>query len=669
MFGNSPQSPQGKIRLPRQEAFPDNEMLAVLIEQAEENLGLEIELAWSVPNSFKNYSVSIRMDRANTLPVWNIWHDDGQQSEHAGSYETRDLDIIMDVIWMLKPPDEGAETTFQAPPPPQEPKAASDKDDGFKPFYGPGQASLKFGSSSQQDFKAFAEEAVSGKAQEEETQSEEEEEPPYRREMDHTDYLNQLDPKMRAAYEKKRVETASDRHFIAQTDPTAHDLLKPDDVEAEPSPPYPGTPVIQDGQVRTGVHMGGAQKSSDSAGLPEGTLPADFYSDEMSLPGGQSSSATLMEGSLKKKPASEVLLEIRKQRMTGLLEIIGDSAISQVYFEIGEPKHAQTGGTRGDQAIKEVVTWRRGEYKFQDSKKTEMRSCEQDLETSVAEGVALLDQLRHLEKAGLTYESLLVLKHKELSETELKLMLSKGHPLDFAWQHDIYNLLRKKRTFTDLLRDRPMDLNHWAPLLFNFLHCGLLELKEPSIERGNALSFLQEAQEAVQNFKSNFTRPETGILTSEAMYYFLEYEYYRYEAYDWPLSLVLFEMSKKRVAGSGGDFLPSNILNQVARRINLVKRPLDLLGHFETLEFALLLPNTKPTRAVFIANRIMDAVTNAPLSKEIDAKSLQLYFGVAGLPADGDDLATLISKARDAKVEAREGTFPIVLSRTKKEFF
>ncbi|MBX9695971.1 MAG: hypothetical protein K2Z81_26530, partial [Cyanobacteria bacterium] len=338
----------------------------------------------------------------------------------------------------------------------------------------------------------------------------------------------------------------------------------------------------------------------------------------------------------------------------------------QIYFELGEPKHAQTGGTRGDLAIKEVITWRRGTYRFKDQKTTDMRSCEQDLYTTVQDGVALFDQLSHLERAGLTYESLLVLKHQKLSETELRLMLSKGHPLDFDWQRDIYEMLRKKRTFTDLLRDRPMDMVEWAPLLFNFLQCGLLELKEPAIERGDALAFLQERQESIKEFKYQFKRHESGIYTSEAIFFLLEYEYYRFEAYDWPMSLIIFEMNKKKESGFGGDMLPLPILQNAAARIGVVKRPLDTLGHFEMLEYALLLPNTKPVKAVFIANRILDALTNIPLTKGFDSRNLLIHFGVAGLPENGDDLATLINSARAAKDEAKGGTFPIVLARTRK---
>jgi len=409
-------------------------------------------------------------------------------------------------------------------------------------------------------------------------------------------------------------------------------------------------------------------KGTPTAGLPAGSLPADFYSENPAVPGsGGNAANTAMEGNLRRTKMADVLTNIGMNQVTGMLEVISDSAIGQIYFVDGVPKHAQADSSRGDAAIKEVVTWRKGDYKFHPKRVTEMTSCEKSLQKSIMEGTALLEQLRHLESAGLVYESQLVLKQKNLGDTELKLMLSKGHPLDFEWQKSIYEMLKKKRTFTDLLRDRPMDIGQWAPLLFNFIYCGILEIKEPSSTRGGALDFLGEGKQTVQALKYTFIRPDTGILSWEGLLYFMEYEYYRYEAYSWPLSIILFEVSKRRTdMGFGAEPLPPHVINTAALRIELVKRPLDALGHFESSEFGLLLPNTRPSQAAFVANRILDALTNTPLAGDVDRRNLVLSFGVAGLPSDGEDLLSLIDAARSAKNEAREGTFPIVLSRTRK---
>jgi GGDEF domain-containing protein len=101
-------------------------------------------------------------------------------------------------------------------------------------------------------------------------------------------------------------------------------------------------------------------------------------------------------------------------------------------------------------------------------------------------------------------------------------------------------------------------------------------------------------------------------------------------------------------------------------RIDLVKRPLDIIGHFEAVDYGLLLPNTTGSSAAFVANRILESLTATPLVKGVDRNSLELAFGIACLPADGDDMESLVMSAKAAKAKAKNGQFPIVLSRSKK---
>jgi len=113
--------------------------------------------------------------------------------------------------------------------------------------------------------------------------------------------------------------------------------------------------------------------------------------------------------------------------------------------------------------------------------------------------------------------------------------------------------------------------------------------------------------------------------------------------------------------------LPAQAASIAAARIDLVKRPLDVLGHFETLDYAIVLPNTRASSAAFIANRIYENLTATPLIPGVDKSNLFLSFGVANLPNDGDDLASLVSAAKEAKHTAKTGNFPVVLSRTLKK--
>ena len=134
----------------------------------------------------------------------------------------------------------------------------------------------------------------------------------------------------------------------------------------------------------------------------------------------------LISGSLSETSMPQLLQSYQMALLTGKLEIINDEAVGYIFFFQGNPVHAGTPAEYGDTAIRELVGWENGTYKFDGDVTTSMRSVEKRLPNIVAEGIQLLDQKRLLKKSGLTYESLLLRTHKNLSETEFKLMLTKG---------------------------------------------------------------------------------------------------------------------------------------------------------------------------------------------------------------------------------------------------
>ena len=364
----------------------------------------------------------------------------------------------------------------------------------------------------------------------------------------------------------------------------------------------------------------------------------------------------------------QLLQTLAMGQLTGKLQVIGENAVGDIFFMDGVPVHAATPAEYGDDAIRELVAWEIGSYNFKPDQTTTMRSVQKMLPSIISEGMQLLDQKRLLKKAGLTFESYLVRRHKTLSDTELKLMLSKGSPLDWQLQKDIFDYLAQKRTLTDLLRDKPMETSLWTALIFNFLSCGLIDVKQQDHVQGSALDFLGETKNEVQTLADTLIRPESGMLCYEALLYFLQYEYFRYEAYGFPLSLVVFDvlMRKQEASMEVYDRLPSQAASIASMRIDLVKRKLDVLGHFEALDYAIVMPNTKASSAAFVANRIYETLTATPLFPGVDKSSLFLSFGVANLPSDGDDLQSLVLAAKDAKARAKQGAFPVVLARSNK---
>lgn len=635
MFGGSKRQQPGKIRLPKQSAFPTYDTLKGLYEQAQVNRGLDVELGWAIPGSMKSYFINIKFDKVTPSPQWQVWEDDGRQSKLVSKFETSDLNLILDVVMMLETQNSAGTQSSGSN------NSMGGRTGDHSTFQGAqGQGGFNSPTLQMQNSPGVMDTLPPGNTY-------------GTGQFNQYQNQNQLKPTGQFQQYGGGQGSPLSNSGVFQGAAPQH--------SGNPGSSYGGTPI-------GGMGGGGAAKFGQGQGMPEGNLPSDFYSDNRAVPGAAAApQTTSLQGDLSHTRIADVLTNIGMSKLTGLLEVVGDTNVAQVFVVDGGPKHAQAGATRGDDVIKELVTWRSGNYVFKPDKVTDMMSCQRSLQASIMEGTALADQLRQLEDAGLVYESVLSLKQKNLGDTELKLLLSKGHPLDFEYQKSMYKLLSRKKTFTDLLRDRPMEMSQWAPLLFNFLYCGILEIKPPSAARNNALDFLGDAKQSVQALRYNFVRPDTGIYSAEALLYFLEYEYYRYDAYEWPLAFLLFEFSKRKGGGSiAVEAPPAEVITTAAKRIELVKRPLDVLGHFEGLDFGLIMPNTKTSQAAFIANRILEALTNTPLSNQIDKRNLVTAFGIAGLPSDGEDLKDLLDSARAAKNEAKEGTFPIVLSRALK---
>jgi hypothetical protein len=664
---------QSRIRMPRQTLAPGIKDLQAIYQQAMENRGREVELTWQVPHAAKSYSIHVKFDRVTPQPLWNIWENNGKEAKLVWRFETADVNMIYDVVAMLDvshSPSSPSQTLNQP--------GGSPRNTGSFQTISPNLGSAISGTyaagAAQNPATAPGANMNTGQYSQQRQQQAPIQpsfqlppDPPNQQQTQSNWRSAEGGPATGSWAKDLLNQPAGQSMTQSSSQPrTANPLPAPVQKMAASQSNFANQPTNANNQSQTqGRGLGAIAPTA----LPEGSLPADFFSDAPATMAAPPTKSSSIEGTIEQNPMNTVLTSIGMQQMTGKLEVMGDAAVGHVYFENGIPKDAQTSGSRGDDAIKELVTWRRGTFVFKSGVRTEMSSVEKSLQTSVMEGIALLDQLKHLEKAGLVYESVLGQKQKNLGDPELKLMLAKGVPLEFIVQKEVYETLKHKKTFTDLLRDKPMEQAQWAPLLFNLLYCGLIEIKAPTTTRGGALDFLGENKQIIQNLAYNFIRPDTGIMSWEALLYFMEYEYYRYEAYSWPMSLVIFEMSLRRGGGQGNqetEALPPQALNTAAMRIGLVKRPLDLLGHYEARDFAILMPNTKASQAAFVANRILDSLTVTPLAPGIDRANLALCFGVANLPSDGEDLENLVHAASSAKAEAREGNFPIVLARTGK---
>lgn len=368
-----------------------------------------------------------------------------------------------------------------------------------------------------------------------------------------------------------------------------------------------------------------------------------------------------LEGDLTKMQAPNLLQSLNMAKMTGRLDVKDKNEEARVFFLDGNIVHAEMKETLGDEALIELVTWTAGEFRFWPDETTGQKTVKKRLDAMLMEGVTLLDQSQYLESAGLKMESCLVKRNAIISEQEFTARLQKGAPIGLQPQIDFYELIDNHSQFFDILAKRPMRKTEYVPILFNLISCGLIQVTDQQARSAGRGLGIDEG--TLQSVSKALIRQETGILTYPAFLYFLQQEYLRYEYFNFPFSIIVFSLGHRKGGATGPvESLQILAVKRAMQRISLVKRPIDMLGHYETFDYSLILPNSNAKAAAALAHRIVDVLREAPLTADMDPRGMVFAFGVAGVPEDGQELDKLLSVAKGAR-DMSKSTQRIVLAR------
>ncbi len=613
MFHSKRDFGPSKIQLPKRTIAPGKDFLRHLYSQAIEFRGREVEVSWPDSTGTKIYGIVVKAGTQGDHTSWLIWQEDGLEKALIWQSNTNDTNLIADIVVKL---ESGAplraQSASQDMPIYTPPAHELRPDDPYGGIRGPG-SSLK---------QTFTDPRVSSTS---------------------------------LAGQHAAVPGQSD--LSGQPQPTSNRLDETGNNRI-------GQSTSASQSLELGQAFDQDTPATNAARMIANTIRTQSNSSVKDF---RILSDLTMSGDLGQVATSVLLKAIASNKLSGKLELIGEESTGTIFFAEGQAGHATTHRNSGDVAIRELVSWPKCLFKFVINEFTPVHSVEHNLEQNIMEGNALLDQRKHLERAGLTYESFLVKKHQHLGEAEVRVFLTKGSKIDLDLQIKIYKAIGARCTLFDLLRDYPMEAFLWVPLLFNFITCELIEIKPPDSTQADLFDFLGDGKAAVDTLANSLLRPETGILSYPSFLYLLRHEFYRYERYGWPVTVVLFDIHKRsdQIENRYDLVGPREALVAI-QRIELIKRPLDLICHFETTSYALLLPNTVASSGGYVANRIMQALLAAPLSTTLDKKHLLLAFGIASIPADADTIEQLLFSARDALNRARNGDFPIVVAHRQK---
>jgi hypothetical protein len=260
----------------------------------------------------------------------------------------------------------------------------------------------------------------------------------------------------------------------------------------------------------------------------------------------------------------------------------------------------------------------------------------------------------------------LIRKNPLLTDKELRKHLAQGAPVNIKLQLNLYWQIDDCSTLLDILRVLTLKEMEWAPLLFNLLTLELIVLSDQPARSKRNIQLVDQKIDAemLANAIKGCIRPETGIFTYPALLYFVKQEFCRLDVGGMPFSLLVFQVEWRDLAGQREN-LSREGEKEIIRRVRPIKREFEIFAHFETFDYALLLPQTDVKAAALVAQRIMLSLRTAELFNHSPREGKTIIsIGVSGLPNDGSSVGALLAAAVAAKKHAQLSGVPVVSFHT-----
>lgn len=375
----------------------------------------------------------------------------------------------------------------------------------------------------------------------------------------------------------------------------------------------------------------------------------------------ESTQQAALEGDLEKLALPAVLQSLNLGKKSGRLGIAGSEGGAEVFMQAGEPIHAITGDLNGDKALIEMLTWTTGKFKFFENEISADGSVTvgKRLDSLIIESMGYLDQLNYLKSIGLTMETFLRQVYPNLSETQFEQLASRGSGYDLQMQKDFFIEIDDQTNLFDLLRRTPLTRQEWVPIIYNLLQVGLVQLSTQATQTASAQAIepnYQLDENAINNALKTLMRPETEVFSYPVLQYFVKQELSRFERDGKAFSLIVFDLMMEK--DGAAEFIPTGQAKALLHRIKGVKREIDVIAHFETFDYGLLLPQTSGKSAVVVAQRILERLKASPIPG-LESHPLNICFGIAAIPQDCKSAGGLLNLASEAKKSARKNNLVI----------
>ncbi len=149
----------------------------------------------------------------------------------------------------------------------------------------------------------------------------------------------------------------------------------------------------------------------------------------------------------------------------------------------------------------------------------------------------------------------------------------------------------------------------------------------------------------------------TGVYNRRYFNSRLETELQRSQRFAHPVSLIILDIDFFKVANDvlghlGGD----TVLKQLAALLREKVRKVDIVARYGGEEFAIILPETTPTNAAYVAEKIRCWIEEYPFTDQerLPHRNITSSLGVASYPAHAHTMEELIHQADESLYRAKE---------------
>jgi len=127
----------------------------------------------------------------------------------------------------------------------------------------------------------------------------------------------------------------------------------------------------------------------------------------------------------------------------------------------------------------------------------------------------------------------------------------------------------------------------------------------------------------------------TGLANYKTFYEILEKELWRCRRYGGQISLIMVDIDNlKKINDSYGHRGGDKVIKEISKRIRACVRQIDTAARYGGDEFAVILPNTSAKEAFVVAERMVDTVSNSPITWKKEEIALSISVGLGQYDSD-----------------------------------